>query len=163
MQRLLVVVGVLALASLAPSVQAQWTPYGVSPSTPDGRGPYDQYQTPLNSPLPWQRYGQPPYGRPYSDDRSNYADEAVRSMRRQASGSQEGTLVDIGGGDFVLRPFDSRSGVAHFQMNRGAPATSGGDVFDVGELRPGMRVRVFYKTDPIEQRPRVVGVEVLGR
>src|SRR4051812_9656335 len=112
MQRLRVVVGVFALASLAPSVRAQWLPYEV-PSAPDGRrpAPYDQSQTPLNRPLPWQRYTQPPYGRPYGEEeRGGYADEAVRSMQRQASGSQTGTLVDTAGGELALRPFDQRSG-----------------------------------------------------
>jgi hypothetical protein len=164
MQRLRVVVGVFALANLAPNVRAQGTPYGIPPSTPDGPGPYNEYQAPLNRPLPWQRYGQPPYGRPYvEEERRSYADEAVQSMRQQASGSQAGTLVDTGGGELALRPFDSRSGIAHFQLNRDVPATSGGDVFDVGELRPGMRVRVYYQSESFGQRPRVVGVEVLGR
>jgi hypothetical protein len=80
-----------------------------------------------------------------------------------ASGSQPGKITKVDSGKLYLDPYQKAAGEAELQFDPNAPVFQGNGRVASNALMPGSDVRVYYRNEPNNQRPKVIAVEILDK
>jgi hypothetical protein len=97
---------------------------------------------------------------------SQKLDQAGQTQKKDilasASGSQPGKITKVEGGKLFLDPYQKAAGEAELRFDQNAPVYQGEGKVGSASLAPGTDVRVYYKAEPNQKRPKVVAVEILN-
>ncbi len=93
--------------------------------------------------------------------RAEQVEEVREELQEIAQGSQPGRIVEIEEDRMLMDPFEEEAGIAHFHLPPQVPIFGTDRFISRDELEPGTPVNVYFDIREDQDRPVIVGIEVL--